>query len=314
MEKFGVLVREDPRKVWESEPARFTPWLAAHLDLLGSELGFDLERRQTEAPVGDFSLDILARDVGSERLVIIENQLTATDHDHLGKLLTYASGYDARVVIWVAPEFREEHRQALDWLNQHTDTETQFFGVIIEVLRIDDSLPAPHFRLIAVPNEWRKRKVGTTDQDASERERAYKGFFQLLIDELRDKHHFTSARIAQPQNWYAFSSGNSSIYFYASFAQAGRCRAEIRIETGDKSENKRLYDAVCAEKGAIETEFGEPLTWERLDDRQASRIAVYRPGKIDLGAAELEQLRGWFVDRLLRLKQVYQSRIEKLIV
>ena len=146
----------DLRATWPNEAQHFTPWLADNLSELGEALGMDLELQQREASVGGYSLDILATAVNSTRLVIIENQLEATDHNHLGQLLTYAAGFDAGVIVWVTREFRDEHRQALDWLNQRTGEDTQFFGVVVELWRIAGSPPAPHFKLVAIPNGWRK--------------------------------------------------------------------------------------------------------------------------------------------------------------
>lgn len=142
----------DLRATWPNEAQYFTPWLADNIGELGEVLGMDLELKGTEAAVGSYFLDILATDLNSRRPVIIENQLEATDHSHLGQLLTYAAGFDAGVVVWVTREFRDEHRQALDWLNQRTDGNTEFFGVVVELWRIGDSLPAPHFNLVSVPN------------------------------------------------------------------------------------------------------------------------------------------------------------------
>ena len=140
------------REVWPDEAFHFTPWLAENIDKLGNVLGLNLEVQRQEAPVGSFSSDILAWDVDGECPVVVENQLETTDHDHLGKLLTYAAGYDACdtcVVVWLAREFRDAHRQALDWLNQRTGENIKFFGVVVEAWRLDDySQPASQCDLV----------------------------------------------------------------------------------------------------------------------------------------------------------------------
>jgi hypothetical protein len=152
----GRLERIELRAGWPHEAASFTPWLAQteNLRLLGETLGLTLEPEGTEMSVGPFRADILCRDVGQDRLVLIENQLEQTDHTHLGQTLTYTAGLNASVVIWVAKSFTEEHRAALDWLNDATDQRFHFFGVEVELWSIGGSLPAPRFNVVVKPNDW----------------------------------------------------------------------------------------------------------------------------------------------------------------
>ena len=306
----GVLEKRDVREIWPNEARDFTPWLAQNLAMLGDVLGMDLELQGQESPVGAFSLDVLARDLGRDRLVVIENQLEPTDHDHLGKLLTYASGHDAGVMIWIAKEIREEHRQTLDWLNQHTDGNINFYAVIVEIVQIDDSRPACSFKLVAFPNEHRKT---TSVEPTSERREAYRAFFQDLIDQLRDKHRFTGARAGQPQNWYSFASGISGITYGAAFAAKGQVRTEIYIDFGDIARNKALFDSLSASRETIERELGEPCQWERLDDRRGSRIAIYRKGSIESDAQSLQEIQAWTIDHLLRFKKIFRPKLSALV-
>lgn len=310
MREFGQLKRLNLRSVWPKEAYDFTPWLADNLQKLGEALGMDLELETREASCGDFSLDLLAKDLGRGRTVIIENQLTATDHDHLGKLLTYAAGFNATAIVWIADSIREEHRQALEWLNQRTDEETEFFGVIVEVLQIDESKPAFNFKPVVFPNEWQKTKNRVASAPTSKGE-AYRAFFQELIDELREKHKFTGARVGQPQNWYSFSSGIKGFLYSASFAQGSRMRAEVYIDLGEWEQNKQVFEAFLSEKEIIEKEFGATLEWERLDDSRASRIAIYRTGSVTSDLATLQEIHLWTVERLLKFKKVFGPRLKR---
>ncbi|MFT4038743.1 MAG: DUF4268 domain-containing protein [Thermomicrobiales bacterium] len=313
MSSFGVLSKVELRQLWPNEAWHFTTWLAENLGLLGEALGLDLEMQMQEAPVGPFSLDILARDLGRDRPVIIENQLEATDHDHLGKLLTYAAGHDAAVAIWVAPAFRDEHRQALDWLNQRTDMNTEFFGVVVEALQIDDSRPAPNFRLVAFPNDWRKSNVGKDSAPPTARGEAYRTFYQSLIDRLRDEHRFTQAKKGQAQSWYSFASGMSDITYGLTFIRGNLVQVETYIGRQDRELNKWLFDALYEQRSTIEAEFGEPLSWERLDARRASRVAIKRSASITDDPAVLRDIEEWGIERLLRMKRVMGPKLESLI-
>ena len=305
----------DLRATWPNEAQHFTPWLAENIAQLGEALGMELELQQTEAPVGGYSLDILATDVNSRRPVIIENQLETTDHSHLGQLLTYAAGFDAGVVVWVTREFRDEHRQTLDWLNQRTSEDTLFFGVEVQLWRIGDSLPAPHFNLAATPNEWRKEAVRRADAGQpgiSARNEKYRDFFQSLLDTLRDDHKFTTARKAQPLGWYSFRTGYSGTGYGASFALNQRARVDLYIDSGNKEQNTYVFEGLETDQDEIHLAAGWKLDWERLEDRRACRIATYRPGSIDDDEATLAEVRAWMVDSLLKFKDVFGPRLAEL--
>lgn len=303
------LRRLDPRTLWPSESRDFTPWLAENLNMLGEVLGTELEASATEATIGDFSLDIVARDLATGNNVVIENQFGPTDHDHLGKLLTYASGVDASTLVWIAEQIRDEHRQALEWLNERTDSSTSFFAIALEVLQIDESPPAVNLNAIVFPNKWQKATHGTS-HGVSPRGHAYQAFFQRLVDELRDKHRFTGSRIAQPQNWASFASGVSGIVYVAVFGQGNRVRVELYIDQGDAAKNKELFDQLYEKRAEIETEVGGSLSWERLDDKRASRVAVYRDGSITADDSTLTETRNWMIDQLLAFKRVFTPRLK----
>ena len=309
--KFGKIKKLNLRDIWPNERKDFSPWLADNIGALGEALGMELELKDTEAAVGDFSLDLLAKDLGSGHTVVIENQLSQTDHDHLGKLLTYASGFNASTVVWIADVIRDEHKQTLEWLNQRTDEETQFFGVVVEVIKIDDSSPAYDFKPVVSPSEWQKSKKRQISGAVSARGAAYRNYFQSLIDELREKHKFTNAKIGQPQSWYTFSSGIRKIPFSANFAQGGKVRTEIYVDVGDGVKNKALFDWLYKQKDEIHSRFGQELEWERLDDKRASRIAVYRDGSILSSEEELMNIKSWHIDNLLRFKKVFPPFVKK---
>ena len=315
MEELAEIARVDPRDIWPNEAANFTPWLAENLSILGDALGgMQLEMEAREAPVGGYKLDILARDIGSGHSVVIENQLGDTDHTHLGQLLTYMAGFDANVIVWIAKAFRDEHREALDMLNHRTGEDTQFFGIEVELWKIDDSRPAVNFKLVATPNEWRKQAVSERKPgEASERMERYRTFFQKLIDTLREEHSFTNARKGQPQSWYQFSIGyGHQAKLGAAFIVNGRARVEVYLD-GNRDANKRLFDQLLEEKNAIESGTGSSLEWERLDESKASRIGIVRRGTIDDGEESLEEIQSWMIQNLLEFKRVFGPRLDNLI-
>lgn len=319
MVDLGAIERVDLREVWSNEAQDFTPWLAKSLDKLGEALGLDLELRSAEAAVGRFSLDVLAHDLGSNRPVIIENQLEGTNHDHLGKLLTYAAGYDAYAAVWLTREFRDEHRAVLEWLNGRTGEDTAFFGVVVEAWRIDNSRPAPHFRVVAMPNDWQRRtaRIGSDNniRVVSERGKRYQDFYQPLIAALDGELRFTGPVDRLPQRWCSFQSGFSGIRYGANFYEyKGGPRVEIGFTRRDKEWNERLFDQFLERKEIIEAELGESLEWERAPDWNVCRISAMCDGSIDDDDDSLAHLQEWMVDRLLAFKRVFTPHLQELVV
>lgn len=313
MYDFGELKRIPLNKKFKHEANEFTPWLAEHIEKLGDALGMDLEIVDKEAPVGDFSLDLLAQVEGTSITVVIENQFKQTDHDHLGKLLTYAGGNDASVVVWVSEKIRDEHRQALEWLNQRTDTETQFFAVVVELIQIDDSKLAPDFKLVVFPNEWQKFNKQQRINDLSPKHEKYRNFFKELIDELYEKHNFTKKGVNITENRRNFSSGFAGIAYRVSFAQGNKVRVDIRIYQGQCEKRIPIFDVMEKRKEEITQKFKSNLEWQRNADKQETFIITSRDGSIEVSEDELKEIREWQITNLLKLKEVFQPEIERAL-
>ncbi len=313
MTTLGRLTRIDAREVWIHEAHDFTPWLYANLALLADALGIDIEPIASEVRVGDFAVDIVGRTNPGGRSVIVENQLAPTDHGHLGQLLTYASGLDATVIVWLAPQFRDEHRQAIDWLNAHTTEDVDFFGVELELLRIDDSAPAPHFKLVAAPNEWAKQTRESTTVVPTERGLRYKAFFEAILAEFKERRPgLTAVSKVGLDNWLAFSAKRSGFLFSWVVASNARLRVEVYIDTGDQAANKAYFDELYARREELEGALGAAFSWERLDKRRASRIALYRPAPAGSSIDEDAESREWMVATMVAWTDLFRPVIAAL--
>lgn len=311
--EFGKIIEVPLNEVWAGEATHFTPWLAANLQVVSEKLGFELELESVEASAGDFSADIVAKDVSTNRRVIIENQYGSTDHRHLGQILTYSSVLNASVVIWIAEKIRSEHKSAIDFLNQNLRETLQVFALEANIIRIDDSKPAFGLKIVCMPTEAPAISA-VSSAEASETQEKYRTYYQSLLDELRNVHKFTNAKAAQPQNWYTFASENSKIYKYSTaFAQGGRVRVEIYIDSGEKVRNEAIFDALFLQKDAINAAYGAELEWEKLETKRACRIAVYRDGDIDAESEALVEIKRWVIVNLLKMRQILPPFLEKAI-
>ena len=300
----GVLKQINVREAWKHEANDFTLWLAQpdNLSLLGDAIGFDLKLTQVEAAVGDFSADILAEEGNTGRKVIIENQLEATDHRHLGQIITYASGYDAGVVVWVVKDAREEHRQAIDWLNAHTDDGLEFYLVRIELWQIGDSPFAPKFDIVCKPNDWARAVKETADgrQTPTDTKLMQLEFWTALKDFAQKRTSKLRLQKAFPQNWTNVSIGSSQAVMALTLSsREGGLGVELSIH-----DNKGLFQRLFERKDEIESDLGETLNWMALPDRKACRIKLTLPGEFE-DRPEWERYFEWLLEKAERFQSVF---------
>lgn len=312
----GKLERVDPRTAWPHEAAAFTPWLASEegLQLLGEALGMTLERQAEEQPVGRFNADILARraDVPEEHFVVIENQLEETDHRHLGQLMTYAAGLDAMTIIWVARSFRDEHRAALDWLNDVSHEDIAFFGVEIELWRIGTSPPAPKFNVVSRPNDWSRevQDAKAADATASPLRAQQRRFWEGLRALLEQRKGPVRTQAPRPQAYTWASLGRSGIGLLPSMNTRDRSLTVECILQGSAA--RSWFKQLQAQKPQIEAEIGQPLQWEMPADRKRCSILLTRPNADATKEADWPVLHAWMADTLALFHKVFAVRAAAL--
>lgn len=299
MPELGTIKRiSDLRAVWPHEAHDFTKWLAKEKNLaaLSDAVGVDIVLTETESSVGSFNVDIFASEDGTSRKIIIENQLEDTNHDHLGKIITYASGKSAEIIIWIVKHARDEHRQAIEWLNQHTDEDIGFFLVEIELWAIDDSLPAPKFNVVERPNDW--AKTMKTAEGLSDLKKQQFDFWQAFSEYAFSKESVKSQfkkRKPRPQHWYSLSVGSSLYELNLLVNSQKHCiGADIYIWN-----DKDLFHHFKAHQQEIENELGCKAEW--IEASTACRILVSHGG--DFRKLENRSLLfDWYCDIIVKLK------------
>ena len=305
----------DVRGIWPHEAHHFTPWLAENLHLLGEALHMKLELVQSEAPVGPFSLDILAKEAGRGVTVAVENQLEWTDFSHLGQLLTYAAGLDTRIAIWVATEFRYEQAEALHRLNEWTRDGVEFYGVQVSAITAGDSLPVPVFCTVVSPGCWNKDITQPPGATMSPIARQFLDFFQPLIRGL------IRTGFPDKPTQYFDSSGrlfSSSLdrgvgYAVSFWKNAAWVTLHIRME--DDALTKRLFDELKNDQEQIERCIeGQEWRWLRHDRYTFSDVNLRKDGcSIDDQPEKLAETREWMLGYLPKLKEVMDHRLKGIL-
>lgn len=303
------MTEVDLRNLWKHEANDFTPWLAKpeNLEALGNEIGLTLTNPQTEHNVGRFSCDIVCKDEFTQKTVIIENQLESTDHDHLGKIITYASGLNASCIVWIVREALPEHASAIEWLNSHTDENVSFFLIEIKAWKIGDSDPAPQFTMIEKPNDFSKNMKKTVSGEMNDSQKSRLEFWENFNKVLKARREF-NVRKATTDHWYNFAIGSSLCQLQADLVnREGYIRVGLWIHN-----DKKFYDQLFDDRQTIEDKLAEmKLEWFKEEKIKASGITMRIDGLDFDENGNYDDLANKIIDIAVRFKSVFQPIVKK---
>lgn len=305
----GRLSRVHLREVWKHEAVDFSQWLANNLDLLSETIGIQLVSVETEHPTGSFIVDLLAED-NAGNPVVIENQLEKSDHDHLGKLLTYMVSLESKTAVWIVSDPRPEHVGVISWLNESSSA--NFFLVKIEAIKIDNSKPAPLFTLVIGPSD-ESRSVSRTKQDLAERHMIRYRFWEELLEEAKSKTTLHSNISPTYDNWISTSAGKPGLYFNYSIRQH-QWQVDLGIDLGkdQDKETKGLFQTFFDFKNDIEHEFGDSLEWDIVEGRRSCRIKKVGTTGGYRDNEKWFEIHNEMVDTMIRLASVMFAHIDRL--
>jgi len=317
----GRLEKVDIREIWKNEATDFTPWLAQpdSIKLLGDIIGMELEVEAVEKDVGRYYADILCKDTASDRYVVIENQVESTDHDHLGKTITYAAGLGATALVWIAKHFADEHRAALDWLNEITGADVAFFGLEIEAWRIGDSAAAPKFNIVCRPNDFNPVAEGSA-AELGETPKAELDFWLAFKEYM---HETSAIKCTKPgaKTWMNHPIGHPGIVMVSVMstwdsitnAQAvGEYRVELYIDDGHAEET---FAALESWREEVESKLAsivpEELTWYRKDTVRARKLYVRKSADV-LDRDKWPEYREWLRTHLEAFDAVFRPMLAEI--
>lgn len=308
MSNIGKLKEVDVRELWRHEQYDFSNWLAReeNLEYLNDIIGLTLTDVDKEVYVGPYRCDIVARDETSGITVVVENQLEGTNHDHLGKIITYASGLDARVMVWIVKEAKEEHRAAIEWLNNNTNNEVNFFLIEIHAYKIGNSDAAPKFEVVEKPNDFVKRsKSKTEDRDLNKSQGERLAFWEQFNQVVIARGKPFNLRKASTDHWYDVAMGTSEAHIAIDLVNKDGCIVvEVYI-----NDNKDIFDAIADHKDGIEQELGFALVWDRLDGKKASRIKHRIEGLNFDDHSNYDALMNQTIDAAVKMRDTFKRYI-----
>src|SRR5215217_1227141 len=304
----GKIERVPLRQVWAHEALDFTTWLEHNTDVLSEALGVSIENVERERAAGSFSVDLVGEDQFGNS-VVIENQLERSDHDHLGKLITYLAAFEAKTAIWIISDPRPEHVGAITWLNE-SGSEASFFLVKVEAIRIGTSPAAPLLTLITGPSA-ETRQVGAQKQERAERHDLREGFWASLLERARGQRQPHSGVSAGTDSWLGAGSGRSGVHYTYTVRQRDAA-VQLIIEGADADVNLRFFEQLEAQRSEIEAEFGGPLVWERMDGRKKCAVGVTLPMGGYRDEDRRAEIQDAMIKTMIRLERAFRPRIRLL--
>ena len=307
----GQMKRVKAAELWKHEEHDFTPWLATEENIgrLADALGLEFQVEAIEVPVGPFSADILAKDT-SENYIVIENQFGKTDHDHFGKILTYAATLGAVAVVWIAERFTDEHRKAIEWLSEHTSEDLALYAVEIELWQIDNSKPALRFNVLSKPTEIARGATAIkSGGPITETKKLQLEFWTMFREQLLKHKVVPSAQTPRPQYWFDISLGRSNLHL-SCIANTWEGRIGVRVYIGNKIADLALPQ-LEAQRKEIEAEIGEPLKWNPYPEKQDKIIVLDR--MVDLhDRSQWDGYVSWLVERVDKFRKAFAPRVKAL--
>lgn len=299
----------DIRDLWKHEQYDFSEWLSQdeNIDELNQILGLTLVDVSKEVYVGSYRCDLFARDEATGLKVIIENQLEESNHDHLGKIITYASGLDAKVIVWIVKEAKEEHRSAIEWLNNNTNNELNFFLIELHAYRIGNSDPAPMFTIVEKPNGFIKNSKATNKSDELNKSQAERlEFWNKFNEAIISKGKPFNVRKATTDHWYDVALGTSEAHISITLVNKDN-RIGVGLYIDD---NKDLFDLLFNNKGKIESELGFDLVWDRKEDGQKRSTVTYYIKGLDFdNHSNYDELMLEIIDKVVLMREVFKRYI-----
>lgn len=314
MAELGKLKEAPLSEAWDNE-AEFTDWLASDdgVELLSGALGLKLEAVATEQSIGSFRADLICRDATEGALVIVENQMTLSDHRHLGQVMTYSAGAKARTIVWIADKFRDEHRAAVDWHNETSNEDVRFYALEIELWKMGEGRVGPRLNVVSQPNDWRKVVSLQTESEAAGETRGgfnWIGFWARVNEKIESRHGFDKLRLKN-RDYDFFDSKLARRFKLGASIYPGK--GILRVDVSTQGANRfalasQLYEA----RDEIEKEIGQPLTWELSEVAKRNMMMLDRPN-VDLkDTSNWDEYAEWMVEHLAKLRRAFWDRVDEL--